>query len=80
MIYWQKNDIHYYTVTSLNFLLISHRNIICRYLIEMNTEMMQIIEKYELYESKYSINCLSLQRKIKPESDIKRITDKLSQQ
>lgn len=46
----------------------------------MNTEMMQVIEKYELYESKYSINCLSLQRKVKQESDIKRITDKLSQQ
>lgn len=46
----------------------------------MNTEMMQVIEKYELYESKYSINCLSLQWKIKQESDIKRITDKLSQQ
>lgn len=46
----------------------------------MNTEMLQVIEKYELYESKYSINRLSLQRKIKQESDIKRITDKLSQQ
>lgn len=79
MIYWQKMISIIIQLHLLIFLLISHGNIICRYLIEMNIEMMEVIEKYELYDSKYSINCLSLQRKIKQESDIKRITDKLSQ-
>jgi len=37
----KKHYIHYYT---LFFLLISNRNIICRYRIKINTKIMQITE------------------------------------